>query len=425
MECEDEHSNNTLISKKTSRKRTNNSKNHRNSLSKDELKTKKNNKKSKKSNDITIDNMFNFSFKSKYNIDLKKLSLAKSNIKFPKLNIPQKSKKSNKKNNKSENNTNEINIIKIDLNDNQEKAISYIKRFPENKQYLIYIQDNYYSIYNIKTGEKIRTQKTSDINGFQGILPLPYQRILVIGADFLKIYHYDLKKKELKIVDPNQTFPTYGKIIYFRQISDNHIIICKKSICYIYNILKFSLDKIIYLKAIIKILNDNQNKIELNPQEDFFSNCKIFSKRKFCLCYKEYIFIVNSPEGNIMTYFKPFNNKKICKIFIKRCNIFINLKKEVKKFYFIWQENSNFVKIFNKMKRKNEINDKNNKSDNNELKNKLNYISFNKNIKIEGNKYIFNIKQCSNYDIVLITINNEIFKYNFLIKKNRERVIFN
>ena len=166
-----------------------------------------------------------------------------------------KKSENNEKNNISNNNNNKNNINTNPSNDyNTEKPYAYIKRFPTNNDHLVYVKDKIYNIYNIKTGEKIRTQRTNDISGYQGVLPLSRERIFSGGADFLRIYHYNLYKKELKFVEPNNNYPNYDKTIYVRQITSCYAVICKKTVCYLYNIQKYSSDKIIYLKSIIKLL---------------------------------------------------------------------------------------------------------------------------------------------------------------------------
>ena len=184
MENEDEESNNnSFISQK---RKKNNLKKGKKAKNNSKIKRKENKSNNNYNQIISISNIFNYTFKSKYHLNTKKLSLIKSNIKFPKSLTPLKSKHINNKNN-SEN----IKEMYSDYN-NYEKSYSYIKIFPENNQYIIYINENIYNIYNVKTGERIRSQKTNDINGFQGVLPLSQERILTFGYNFLRIYHYEL-----------------------------------------------------------------------------------------------------------------------------------------------------------------------------------------------------------------------------------------
>ena len=46
--------------------------------------------------------------------------------------------------------------------------------------------------------------------------------------------------------------------------------------------------------------------------------------------------------------------------------------------------------------------------------NNLEIVAFEKNILLNSNQKVFNIKQSSNYEIIVITINNDIHIYNFL-----------
>ena len=383
--------------------------------------------------------VYDYLYKSKCRLDLKKLSLKNTKIAIPTPPAPPRLKKVNTKKaenndqNNSSNNNNNNKIISSDYY--SEKPYAYIKRFPTNNDHLVYVKDKIYNIYNIKTGEKIRTQRTNDISGYQGVLPLPRERILAVGADFLRIYHYNLYKKELKFVEPNNNYPNYDKTIYVRQITSCYVVICKKTVCYLYNIQKYSSDKIIYLKSIIKLLNNKKSfkgitKNDLDINDDYFSNCKVFSKREFGLCYNDFIFLVSVPEGCIVTYFDvsksiSITNLENSKKYMKRMNIFINIKKEMKKYYFIWYENSNLVKIFTKTDKKIDINDKfiipnSNNSEMHErhnlivINNKEELISFDKEIKLNNDKIIFSIKQCANSDIIIITKNNEMIVYNFL-----------
>ena len=160
--------------------------------------------------------------------------------------------------------------------------------------------------------------------------------------------------------------------------------------------------------------------------EDYFSNCKILSKNEFGLCYKDYIFIISVPDGNIITYFniyiKGFEN---IKKYMKRMNITINSKKEKKKYYFIWTKNSNSIYIYNKNNIKLDLNNKfiipnNNNNEMNErhnlivINNKEDLISFEKKLELDKNINIFNLKQCSNNEFVIITKNNEMMIYDIL-----------
>lgn len=395
-------------------------------------KNNNNNIKKEKEHDLYL--VHNYTYKSKCRLDLKKLSLKKTKIQIPIPPTPSRGKKNSKKSNNNNNNTTSNNNQIISSDYYSEKPYSYIKRFPTNNDHLVFVKDKIYHIYNIKTGEKIRTQRTNDMSGYQGIIPLPKERILAVGGDFLRIYHYNLCKKELKFVEPNNNYPTYYKTIYVRQITSCYIVNCKTTVCYLYNIMKYTSDKIIYLKSIIKLLNNKKSfkgisKNDLD-NDDCFSNCKVFSKREFGLCYNNFIFLVSVPEGSIVTYFdvsQSFSliNSEKNKIYMKRMNIFINAKKDIKKFYFIWYENSNIAKIFTKNEKKIDINDKfiipsSNNTEMHErhnlivFNNKEELISFEKEIKLVNDKSIFNIKQCSNSDIIIITKNNEMIIYNFL-----------
>ena len=407
-------------------------------ISKSKKDKKVNNKvKESKTNDNETDLylIFDYTYKSKCRIDLKNLSLTKSKIKIPVPPAPSRIKKGNAKksdNNEKNNITNNNKLTSSDYF--TEKPYAYIKRFPTNNDHLVYVKDKVYNIYNIKTGEKIRTQRTNDSSGYQGIIPLPRERILAVGGDFLRIYHYNLYKKELKFVEPNNNYPNYDITIYVKQITSCYVVICKKTVCYLYNIQKYSSDKIIYLKSIIKLLNNKKSfkgisKNDIN-NDDYFLNCKVFSKREFGLCYLNFIFLVSVPEGSIITYFDVsnsfyINNSENIKKYMKRMNIFVNSKKEMKKFYFVWHENSNLIKIYTKNENKINMNDKfiipnNNNSDNHErhnlivFNNKDELISFEREIKLLNEKIIFNIKQCSNSEIIIITKNNEMIIYTFL-----------
>ena len=320
---------------------TSKSKNDKKSNNKEIKEKENNNSQSDNNNENDLYLVYDYSYKYKCRLDLKKISLTTSKIKIPIPPAPPRLKKVNLK--KSENieksnisnNNNKNNINTNPSNDyNTEKPYAYIKRFPTNNDHLVYVKDKIYNIYNITTGEKIRTQRTNDISGYQGVLPLPRERILAVGADFLRIYHYNLYKKELKFVEPNNNYPNYDKTIYVRQITSCYVVICKKTVCYLYNIQKYSSDKIIYLKSIIKLLNNKKSfkgitKNDLNINDDYFSNCKIFSKREFGLCYHDFIFLVSVPEGCIVTYFNISNlycvtNFQYNKKYMKRMNIFIN-----------------------------------------------------------------------------------------------------
>ena len=380
--------------------------------------------------------IYDYIFKSRCHLDMKKISLTKSKIKIPAPPPPPRLKKVNtkKSDNNEKNNSNDNN--KTSTSDYySEKPYAYIKRFPTNNDHLVFVKDKIYNIYNIKTGEKIRTQRTNDVSGYQGVIPLPRESILAVGADFLRIYHYNLYKKELKYVEPNNNYPNYDKTIYVKQITSFYVIICKKTVCYLYNIQKYTSDKIIYLKSIIKLLTNKKSfkgiaKNDFDISEDCFSNCKIFSKREFGLCYNDFIFLVSVPEGSIITYFDVSNSSSISNIdtnkkFMKRMNIIINTKKEMKKFYFVWYENTSLINIYTKNENKIDINNKfiipnNNNSDNHErhnlivINNKEELISFDREIKILNDKNIFNVKQCSNSDVIIITKNNEMLIYNFM-----------
>ena len=404
--------------------------------------------------------IYTYNYKSKIHIDFDRLSLVESKIKIPQSSLPSKSNKSKQEQPKEDFEDNcgkqkDIdNMDDIDDDDNEyniyknKKVLSldsyaYIKRFPHNNDYIVYIKDKFYTIYDIETGEKLKTQRTNDTYGYQGVIPFKKGKIFAVGADFLKVFNYNLEQKKLTSVDPNNSYKSYDKAIYVKQITSTYIIICKKTACYLYSLLKYTSEKIIYLKAIIKLLNlksqykdlkdvkdikdtKGDSSILLNMNIDFFSNCKIFTKNEFGLSYKNYIFMVSVPEACITTYFDVSRiwHENIKK-YMKRMNIFVNVEKEKKKYYFIWCKDSNVIDIYSK----NQINlDLKNKyvipfNNNNELSErhhlnvaniKEELISFEKDIKLPNNIKIFNIKQCSNSEIVVITKNNEMLIYNFL-----------
>ena len=404
--------------------------------------------------------IYTYNYKSKIHIDFDNLSLIESKIKIPQSSLPPKANKSKEEQQKEdleENCEKEKDMDDIDdIDDNDiecniyknKKVLSlesyaYIKRFPHNNDYIVYIKDKFYNIYNIETGEKLKTQRTNDAYGYQGVIPFKKEKIFAVGADFLKVFNYNLEQKKLTSVDPNNSYKSYDKAIYVKQITSIYIILCKKTACYLYNLLKYTSEKIIYLKALIKLLNfkrqfkelkdvkdlkdtKGDSNILLNMNEDFFSNCKIFTKNEFGLSYKNYIFMVSVPEGCITTFFDVSRiGYENIKKYMKRMNIFVNLEKEKKKYYFIWCKDSNVIDIYSK----NPINlDLKNKyvipfNSNNEISERHNLnvanikeelISYEKDIKLLNNVKIFNIKQCSNSEIVIITKNNEMLVYNFL-----------
>ena len=311
-------------------------------------------RKEKEEKEKSINSLFKYSYKHKYHADLKRILFAKTRMKIPAplgKTRPKTIEETEKEMIDILNNS--INNINNNTGEGEEK-MAFIKRFPTNRDYVVFVKDNFYIIYNVRTGEKVRTQKTNDAYGFQGIVTLPRERILAVGADFLRVYHYNLSKKELKFVEPNNTYPTYENTIYVRQISSHHVVICKKTVCYLYNIDKMSSDRVIYLKSIIKLLNNKKSfkgivKTDIDLNEDYFSNCKVFSKREFGLCYRSFIFLVSVPEGGIFTFFDVSNSTNIMdnsKKYIKRMNIFLSMNQDLKKFYLIWPENANSVKIY-------------------------------------------------------------------------------
>ena len=195
--------------------------------------------------------------------------------------------------------------------------------------------------------------------GFNAIIPLPKQRVFAVGADFLRIYHYDFARKVVNLIDPNNNYPNYDPCIYVKQVTSNNIIMCKKMVCYIYNLQKYASEKIIQLTAFMKFLNGDKeikviDKKNLNYNDDKFLYCKAFSKKEFGICYNDYIFLLNVPEGNVITHFKvdesglySKNNK-----FFKRFTVAINKTKGVKKYYFVWIEKLNLIRIFEKNEKK-------------------------------------------------------------------------
>ena len=210
------------------------------------------------SNDIEmLDNKYNnifcpysiyrYIYKSRIHIDLNEVSLIKTKIKIPQPSTPSK-KDEQLKDNIENNLNNNTNCNKLKFID----SYAYIQRFPKNTEYLIYIKTKFYIIYNIETGEKIKTQRTNDAYGYQGIIPITKDKIFAVGADFLKVFNYNLNRKQLINIEPNNSYPSYENILYVKKIIYIYIVICKKTVCYLYNLLKYTSDKIIYLKSIIK-----------------------------------------------------------------------------------------------------------------------------------------------------------------------------
>ena len=393
-------------------------------------------RKEKEEKEKSINSLFKYSYKHKYHADLKRILFAKTRMKIPAplgKTRPKTIEETEKEMIDILNNS--INNINNNTGEGEEK-MAFIKRFPTNRDYVVFVKDNFYIIYNVRTGEKVRTQKTNDAYGFQGIVTLPRERILAVGADFLRVYHYNLSKKELKFVEPNNTYPTYENTIYVRQISSHHVVICKKTVCYLYNIDKMSSDRVIYLKSIIKLLNDKKSfkgivKTDIDLNEDYFSNCKVFSKREFGLCYRSFIFLVSVPEGGIFTFFDVSNSTNIMdnsKKYIKRMNIFLSMNQDLKKFYLIWPENANSVKIYvnqeQRIHKKRErffIPPSNNTgqevSERHNLliiNSKEEVISYVRNIFLGPDQRVYNVKQSSNYEVIIITKDNDMLIFNFV-----------
>ena len=393
-------------------------------------------RKDKQEKEKSINSLFKYSYKHKYHADLKRILFAKTRMKIPAplgKTRPKTIEETEKEMIDILNNS--INNINNNTGEGEEK-MAFIKRFPTNRDYVVFVKDNFYIIYNVRTGEKVRTQKTNDAYGFQGIVTLPRERILAVGADFLRVYHYNLSKKELKFVEPNNTYPTYENTIYVRQISSHHVVICKKTVCYLYNIDKMSSDRVIYLKSIIKLLNNKKSfkgivKTDIDLNEDYFSNCKVFSKREFGLCYRSFIFLVSVPEGGIFTFFDVSNSTNIMdnsKKYIKRMNIFLSMNQDLKKFYLIWPENANSVKIYvnqeQRIHKKRErffIPPSNNTgqevSERHNLliiNSKEEVISYVRNIFLGPDQRVYNVKQSSNYEVIIITKDNDMLIFNFV-----------
>ena len=394
-------------------------------------------RREKEEKEASITSIFKYSYKHKYHADLKRIIFCKTRMKLPAPLM----RPSNNQPNYEETEKMMIGILNnsikpVNPTDNEEKNFAIIKRFPTNKDYVVFVKDSVYIIYNVRTGEKVRTQKTNDAYGFQGIVTLPRERILAVGADFLRIYHYNLSRKELKFVEPNYNYPTYEKTIYARQINSFFVIICKLTACYLYNIEKGASDRIIYLKSIIKLLNCKKSikgatKTEFNINEDYFSNCKILSKREFGLCYRSFIFLVCVPEGGIFTYFDvtgTTNSMDISKKYFKRMNIFLNMKRDIKKFYFIWPENANSIKIYAKNEKKihrkrerfvipssrgtgQETSERHNLL---VINTKEEIINYERNIFLNPGQRVYNVKQCSNYEVIIITKDNDMLIFNFV-----------
>ena len=389
-------------------------------------------RKEKEEKEASITSIFKYCYRHKYHADLKRIIFAKTKMKIPAPLVKSRNR------NPEETEKVMIGILNNSLSNtcDEEKNFAIIKRFPNNREYAVFVKDNFYIIYNVRTGEKIRTQKTNDIYGFQGVITLSRERILAVGADFLRIYHYNLHKKELKFVEPNNNYQTYEATIYVRQMSIHHVVICKRTVCYLYNIEKLAADRVIYLKSIIKFLNlrgsfRNITKTDINLEEDYFSNCKVFSKREFGLCYRSFIFLVCVPEGGIYTYIDVSNSTNIMdnsKKYIKRMIIFLNMNRDLKKFYFIWRENANSVKIYVKQEKKvhkkrerfvippsnyngQEINERHNLLI---INTKEEVITYDRNIFLGPEQRVYNVKQSSNYEVIIITKDNDMLVFNFI-----------
>ena len=394
-------------------------------------------KKEKEEQEHSINTIYKYSYKHKYHLDVRKIIFSKTRMKFPTPPM----RRANRRNDLEQAEKIMINLLNNSTIDNtsfenEEKDFGIIKRFPTNKEFLVFSKDNYYIIYNIRTGEKIRTQKSNDIYGFQGLLTLSRERILTVGADFLRIYHYNLTKRQLKYIEPNNNYPTYEATIYVRQMTSYYAVICKRSACYLFNLEKYCSDKIIYLKSIIILLNirnsfKNIKKTDINLAEDYFSNCKVLSKREFGLCYRSFIFLVCVPEGGIFTYFDVSNSTNIMdcsKKYMKRMNVFLDMKQPMKKYYLIWPENASSIKVYSKQEKKihpkrerytipysNCLNpDEAERHSLLVINTKEEIIKYEKNIYLNPGQRIYNVKQCSNFEVIIITKDNDMLIFNFI-----------
>ena len=408
---EDSNSNKKHQSKvKTSPEKSYNSKNKNKSNSNSPLhKNSTDIEENQSSNEKYPKSLNNYIYKNKCRINLKEIDLEKTKIKIPLTPCIKRSK--NEKINSPKNNF----------------EMSYIKKFPGESNYVIYIKDKFFIIFDINTGDKIRTQRLGGRSIYNAVIPLTKQRVFTVGADFLRMYHYDLTKKEIKMIDPNNNYQNYDPCIYVKQVTSSYIIMCKKLVCFIYNLQKFSSDKIISLSVLMKFLNGDKNFKNINDEkklnynnENKFIKCKVFSKKEFGLCYNDTIFIVSIPEGNIITHFKINDNSLYTKTnkYFKRFTVVINKMKDIKKFYFVWIENLNTLKIFEK----NENANKNEECELSGDKHVVNFLSnnnddiiLNKELEFNKERIIFNVKQISNSEIVIILKNNEMLVYNFFV----------
>ena len=363
----------------------------------------------------SLNTMFKYSYKHKYHINLKQINFLKTRVEFSSQQV------------------------NIDFGNGtieyRNKTLPKIIRFPTSKDYAVLFRDNCFDIYNSISWKKLSTYKSNNTNGFEKIIALPGEWVLGTGLNFIKSFKFIFNGDESKCNEKNHVFPISEKTIYARAITNKFAIICKNTVCYIYNIDKNGFERIIYLKSLIKLLNNKRyfgepkNDIDLN--EDFFSCCKIFSKNEFCLCYKNLIFFIRVPECYVLTYIditdNNLNMNQNSKKFVKRIKLVLE-KNIIKNYYVVWQEKTNFLKIYS---RKNNLeligaekfiisNSDSANQDYNDINNlivsynNLEIVAYEKNILMNENQKVFNIKQNSNYEIIVITINNDIHIYNFL-----------
>lgn len=323
-----------------------------------------NGKKENGTSGLNLNSLYKYSYKHKYRINVNRIGFYKTSISLGSQKV-------------------------------EKESITKIKQFPLNNNYFVSFHNNYYDIYNRKTGKKLSTQKSNDKFGFQGIVTLPGERILAVGVNFIKAFHYNLSDDNLNFIEIKSDFPTNEKAIYIRLITNNYLLLCKRTLCYIFNIDKNVVEKTLYLKSFLKLLHI---KNEINASKDYFSNCKIFSKNEFGLCYKNLIFLLHAPEGFITSYIELTDYDLNTKIYMKR--MILNLEKNVKRFYMFWDKNRSEINVYTKKEK-----DKNEEVLMNQERN---IILFDK------EKKIYNIKQSSNYEMLVMTQDNDIFIYNFI-----------
>ena len=134
-------------------------------------------------------------YKNKCRINLSLISLNKTNVK-----IPQQSKTALKKAKPGDHPIKPTNNLII-LNNTENQKIdfekAYIRRFPGEPYYIIYTKEKIFVIFNLETGDKIRTQRTGDRSGFISIIPFPKQRVFATGIYFLIFIIMILEEKWL------------------------------------------------------------------------------------------------------------------------------------------------------------------------------------------------------------------------------------